>query len=65
MEAKSSENLGRANGTVQTSTGESKKFALIFSKSAAIWVFVVIMAFALGLLLFLYVQGGLSHTVHQ
>jgi len=43
---------------------ESAKL-MVFSKSAAVWVFVVVGLIALALLVMLYVQGGLSHAVHQ
>jgi len=38
---------------------------MVFSKSAALWVFLAVIAIAIGLLSFVYYQGGLSHVVHQ
>jgi len=38
---------------------------MVFSKAAALSVFFAVSAFAMGLLTFVYFQGGLSHAVHQ
>jgi len=36
-----------------------------FSKSSALWVTLLVTLIGVAVLVFVYVQGGLSHTVHQ
>jgi hypothetical protein len=38
---------------------------MVFPKSAAIWVFVLVGLFAAAMLIVLYLQGGIAHVVHQ